>query len=347
MNNFNVQWAGAPTAQGWLRFTLLGESLNCGSLFQEIQVEGYTEETIGALVMLVGGKVLFEGDREIVLSIKSGYACVQLNDTYGVVWAASTERQVVEQVERSVRPKITRRTPRGSIFVLIRNMSGFALSSVGKVNAPLERENYTSEVLKQYDHIIECFRTNSPCGRLILLEGPPGTGKSYMIRGFASEVNATFVVVSASLIGHLSGPDVVPVLLNSGSAEENRGPIVLVLEDADVALVNRSHGDCSALGDVLSIGDGLLGELADLRILATTNAERVDLDPAIRRPGRMCAHVKIGALSAEIASNVYRRLMGNSAAKMPESSIAEIYRLARADGWKPDELKSYRAGTYL
>lgn len=352
MKKFSAQWAGSAPPWVWLRMTLLGEALRRGILLREVDVEGYTEETPMTLVAALTGKgVLKKGvlkkRGELVFLIDGGYASVTVSNTYGRVWAASTKDGVVEAIERIARLKITPHSPKGSIFVLTRGPQGFALSSAGRVDAPLVRENYAPEALAHYDHVVGCLRTNSPCGRLVLLDGSPGTGKSYMIRGFASDVRATFVIVSSSLVGQISGPDVVPVLLNSGPAEEKRGPIVLVLEDADAALVTRERGSLSGLGDVLNIGDGLLGELADLRIIATTNADRVELDPAIMRPGRMCAHIQVGTLSAEAASGAYRRLMGPDAVRLPESSIAEVYRLARADGWEPDRSRPYRAGIYL
>ena len=327
---------------------LLGEVLNEGDTLYDICVNGYTEETFESLLASVGGEVVYSSTAEAACRVAGGYAYVfrEISGSGATIHVASVREDVVEAIAKVARLKIVARPPMGSIYVLVRGSCGFDLSPVGMVHDLLERGNYTREVLEQYDHVTECLNTDNPGGRLILLDGPPGTGKSHMIRGLASDVRAIFVVVSSSLVGQLSGPDVVPVLLRKKQEGES-GPIVLILEDADAALVRRETGNLIGLGDVLNIGDGLLGELADLRIIATTNAQHVDLDPAILRPGRMCAHVRVGMLDPDTATAVYRRLTGACAAELPESSLAEVYRLARADGWKPDKSKPYRAGIYL
>jgi ATP-dependent 26S proteasome regulatory subunit len=174
----------------------------------------------------------------------------------------------------------------------------------------------------------------NPCGRLVVMDGPPGTGKSYAIRALAKAVDATFVAVAPSLVGSLSGPDLVPVLLQ----QKRQGrPVVLVMEDADHALAVRTRGDLHQLSELLNIGDGLLGDLVDLRIVATTNAERDDLDPAVVRPGRLCRRVSMGYLPPDLYEKVYKRLTGKRWRKLvpTKHTLADVYRVARDEGWRP------------
>lgn len=348
MKNVEVVKSENGPGWSWIQSMSLAEVLRKEGVLYGSSVSGFTDDTLDSLVGLTGGKLLFKSDCEVICSVLAGYVFVYKDkhdpNTRVRVW--SEQADIVKKVADRFRSRLSARPPIGNVYVLTRGPGGFSLSTVGIVKTTLERGNYMPGVLEQYDHILSCLKLGNPCGRLALLDGPPGTGKSHMIRGLISDVSAVFVIVSSSLVGSISGPDVVPVLLDK-KGEAGSGPIVLILEDADSALVRREKGDLTGLGDVLNIGDGLLGELADLRIVATTNADRVDLDPAVTRPGRMCCHVKVGALDSEVATAVYERLMGAQAAKMSESTLAEVYRLARADGWEPDRSRPYRAGIYL
>lgn len=339
--DLRVEWGGSFTVWAWLRAAMLQKSLLAGKCVYEARMHGYSEDSLHDLFGLVGGAVLLnETDTEITFRVEEGFAYFEkLPGESVTAWVASTNQRIVEETEKRMKSRIRITPPKGQLFVLTRTPAGLSLTSVGQVNAPLERRNYAPEVIKKYDHLVACLRSDAPCGRLVLLDGPPGTGKSYIIRALAGEVRAMFVVVASSMIGYLAGPDVIPALLNSRCERSNaaREPIVLVLEDADAALIQRERGDHEQLSNILNIGDGLLGELADLRIIATTNAKRIELDSAILRPGRMCSHVQIDVLSNEVAGEVYERLTGKKlrAIEAMEMTIAEVYRRARRDGWEP------------
>jgi hypothetical protein len=86
--------------------------------------------------------------------------------------------------------------------------------------------------------------------------------------------------------------------------------------------------------------------MLDLRILATTNAAKLDLDKAMMRPGRLCRHIHVDKLSAEKANTVYKRLAGGDPGDRFEASktLAEIYAIARGDGITVVEPKSNHIG---
>lgn len=247
--------------------------------------------------------------------------------------AASDAR--LDDLRERIAKQLTKRPPRGEVALLASSPSGNLVTRrLGRLEAPLERGNYVPSVIEAYDHVLADLRSDAPCGRFVLLEGPPGTGKSWLVRALATESDALFVFVSPGLMGRMSAPEVVPTLLRE---REREVPIVLILEDADLAIVRRAADNLSLVSELCNLTDGLLAELIDIRIVATTNARRVEVDDAILRPGRLCADVAIGALPEEQAAAVYRRLTGRD----PEArlggarTLAEIYRLARRHGWTP------------
>jgi len=228
---------------------------------------------------------------------------------------------------------------KGVVFTLARGMGGYSLNRLGVAGTPLERENYNPEVLSGYDHVVADLNTESPCGRLVILSGEPGSGKTYLVRALLSQVpKAAYVLVPSHLVGDLSGPEILPAL--TAAKSEFNGPIVLIIEDADRVLVNRKEGDMDAISAMLNLGDGILGAVLDVRILATTNAETLEMDPATQRPGRLCQHIRVGALSPLEANKAFQRLTGKQVNFRQPTTLAEVYKLARKFGWAPPPKES-------
>jgi SpoVK/Ycf46/Vps4 family AAA+-type ATPase len=129
--------------------------------------------------------------------------------------------------------------------------------------------------------------------------------------------------------------------------EGQNGPIILVLEDADKCLVERSENNINSIQALLNLGDGILGSLLDIRIVATTNAEELKMDEAITRDGRLSRLIKADLLDRETACNIFKRLCPNKATPIEliggdhfKMTLAQVYKLARKNGWKPDPRKA-------
>jgi SpoVK/Ycf46/Vps4 family AAA+-type ATPase len=127
------------------------------------------------------------------------------------------------------------------------------------------------------------------------------------------------------------------------------GPIILVLEDADRCLVTRAGENMSLIQSLLNLGDGILGSLLDVRIVATTNADELNLDKAITRPGRLSKMLDVNSLDPLTAQQIFRRLLpdakfpveinGSTNPKDFKVTLAEVYSLARQNGWKASPRK--------
>lgn len=254
--------------------------------------------------------------------------------------------KILEAINKVSSKLIVKKKESNNVYALTSGPSGLNITSMGQITQNFNKHNYTENMNDAYAHVCKCLSSKDPCGRLILFQGAPGTGKSYMIKALISEVKSTFIVVGTNLIGDLSGPQILPVLLNQFEEDENS--ITFILEDADAALATRSRGDLNKLSDVLNLGDGLLGELLDIRLIATTNAGKLELDPAICRPGRMCKHLQFEALTPAQSNEIYEKLTSKGTEDIKSNmTLAEVYRLARKDGWVPDKKALPAQGMYL
>lgn len=129
-----------------------------------------------------------------------------------------------------------------------------------------------------------------PTKRGVLLAGPPGTGKTLISRVLMSQLRGqiTFLYVTAK---SLKQPEDI-----SGIYETARllAPSMIIMEDIDmIGGKDRSDQQQAALlNEWLNQLDGLQG-VRRLITIGSTNDD-ASLDPALLRPGRFDAHLRIG-----------------------------------------------------
>ena len=245
---------------------------------------------------------------------------------------ASNDKHFITVV-KELAEKFISTSSSGHIYVFTTTRSGMTLTpSPGKISHPFERNNYSDTVLKNYDHVLSELNAENPCGRLVLISGEAGTGKTFLIRGLIEQINdAKFVLVPAGMVSAVDKPEFVKTLLEAKSTSNK--PLILVLEDADACLVARKSDNISAISSLLNMSDGIFGNLFNLRLLATTNAIVTELDEAIVRPGRLCSHIQVDKLSSTKANETFKRLTkSNNSPYCQSASLAEVYKAAKMQG---------------
>lgn len=169
-----------------------------------------------------------------------------------------------------------------------------------------------------------------PWRRGYLLFGPPGTGKSSVIRALASELGKDLASVS------LSNPGLSDEDLRSGLANAPKGAF-LVLEDIDAGFAGRKQGESRSgvsFSGLLNAIDGVAAQEGRVLVMTTNHPER--LDPALIRAGRADRHVELGPVPASVAAELFLRFFPGETA-LAESFAARLgaRRIAPAtlQGW--------------
>jgi hypothetical protein len=281
-----------------------------------------------------------QGIRKILFSSENSMLSLGFEEggRYADVSLASTHKDLFDKVAKLCAGILTHDNPKeGFVYALVKGaMGGYGLTRVGAAGTPLERGNYDPKVLADYDHVVADLKAESPCGRLTIMAGEPGTGKTYLVRSLLSDIpKAAFVIVPPHMVRELGSPELLPALAGARHDGLN-GPMALIIEDADKVLVNREAGDMAAISSLLNLGDGILGSVLDVRIIATTNAGTLEMDGATRRKGRLCRKIDVGAVQADQASSILKRLLPETSIRCAKNvTLAEVYGHARDLGWTP------------
>lgn len=219
------------------------------------------------------------------------------------------------------------------IYAITSDSDGLSLQNVGDASCPLVEENYTESVIKDIKFVIESFNKKDPSGRICILNGVPGSGKTTLIRSMLSQLDCINVIIPANLVDSLDKPSLVPLLLNT-KASYNK-PIIMIIEDGDICLVPRQNDNISAVTSLLNLSDGILGSMLDIKIIISSNAEIHNMDKAIMRPGRLCKNISVNHLTYDHALKVYNRLINvdpdddtGDLRRGQKYTLAELYDLA-------------------
>ncbi|WP_312038720.1 DUF5925 domain-containing protein [Nocardia gamkensis] len=190
------------------------------------------------------------------------------------------------------------------------------------------RGNYTGEVATAMDRLMSLTAADVR-GRLVLLHGPPGTGKTTALRALARAWGAwcQFDCVLDPEVMFGKPGYLMDVAAGVDNADEGAPRWrMLVLEDCDELIRGEAKEAAGqGLSRLLNLTDGMLGQGRDVLVAITTNEDLSRLHPAVTRPGRCLARIEIGRLSGVEAAAWLPREQRCEAGAYPDgATLAEL-----------------------
>lgn len=241
----------------------------------------------------------------------------------------STNGELVDKLATYLRnaDAQAQKVERAGIEILTSTPHGLALKTQPNMGTPLTRANYSADVLQAYDQIVELLPGGAR-GRLVIFEGPPGTGKTHLVRALLSDLSEQVcsIFIPANMAGQLGNPELLTLLTTT--AERVQKPLMLVMEDADEAITRRGVDNMSRVTTILGLTDGILADITNVRIVVTTNARKVETDAATTRAARILSRVHVPRLKEKHARERFAAIHGEEAVYpfgSREVHLGEVY----------------------
>ncbi|XP_035410019.1 ribosome biogenesis protein SPATA5L1 isoform X2 [Cygnus atratus] len=163
----------------------------------------------------------------------------------------------------------------------------------------------------------------------VLLIGPPGVGKTLMVKAVAKEVGAYLLCISGpALYGSRPGEseENLQRVFEKGREMSHEGPTILFIDEIDSLCPKRGCSNNAPedriVAQLLTLLDGV-GSEGKMVLMAATNRPDA-LDPALRRPGRFDREVIIGTPTLMQRRSILQLLTFS----MPISTDVDLIKLA-------------------
>ncbi len=165
---------------------------------------------------------------------------------------------------------------------------------IGGLREEIQRLREMVELPMRHPEIFQRLGIDPPKG--VLLQGPPGCGKTLLARAVANESEANFFSIN--------GPEIMSKFYGESEARlreifqqaEKSAPAIIFIDELDAIAPKREEvtGEVErrVVAQLLALLDGLTGR-GNVIVIGATNRPNA-IDPALRRPGRFDREIEIG-----------------------------------------------------
>ena len=192
-------------------------------------------------------------------------------------------------------------------------------------------KSYNDDFKPIYDDIVKFLDKDNRKSGVVLLNGDPGTGKTFFIRHLVNTVKGNYVIVPAVLARHLDSPEMITFLASNRDS-------IFILEDCEDIIKSRDNAIFSGISSILNMSDGLMSDIFNGKFICTFNCDIGAIDNALLRKGRCAAMYTFNKLNKTKAKALLTEL-GKDVDVKEDMSHAEIYNYddVNVEGYKKQQ----------
>lgn len=186
--------------------------------------------------------------------------------------------------------------------MLISTMSGFDIRFVNTRKIDIDLEGHYGAGFTEVSDKILNYVSDYDKNGLLILHGPPGTGKTSYLRWLSGKAKRPFVYIPTEIVGQLSSTAFTSFLMS------NTG-ITFIVEDAETVLMSRDSGESNnQVASILNMTDGIQGDIYNSQFICTFNTDLDKIDTALRRPGRLLVEHEFKALDVDDSNKLLAKI---------------------------------------
>lgn len=202
------------------------------------------------------------------------------------------------------------------INLIVRNSDGLKIKAVEIKRTKLDLDLFYEDDFKHVDETIQKRLTNMKDKGIVLLHGLPGTGKTTYLRYLIGKIKKRLLFLSPNVAGNLMDPEFIELLIDHPNT-------VVIIEDAENIIMDRTTSKDSSVSNLLNISDGLLADFLNVQLICTFNSSLTLVDSALMRKGRLIAKYEFGKLGVTKAQRLSNHLGFDNVINKP-MTVAEI-----------------------